>query len=56
MYVIQPDKYIACSACEALCPAGAVQENGGAYAIDPDTCIGCGTCAAGCPMAAIEEK
>ncbi|MDR0314662.1 MAG: 4Fe-4S binding protein [Oscillospiraceae bacterium] len=47
------DTCIACGACEADCPVGAISE-GDIYVIDPDTCIDCGACESTCPTGAIE--
>ncbi len=48
-YVINTDECIACGACEAECPEGAISEVNGAYMIDPAKCSECGTCADVCP-------
>ncbi|MGI6264801.1 MAG: DUF362 domain-containing protein [Acutalibacteraceae bacterium] len=45
------DECIACGACAAECPVGAIAE-GDKYVIDPDTCIECGACADVCPVGA----
>ncbi|NMC79004.1 MAG: 4Fe-4S binding protein, partial [Chloroflexi bacterium] len=37
-YVINTDECIACGACEAECPEGAISEVNGAYMIDPAKC------------------
>lgn len=47
------DSCVACGACEATCPVGAITEGDGKYVIS-DECVECGACAAGCPMGAIE--
>ncbi|MDR2655478.1 MAG: 4Fe-4S binding protein [Oscillospiraceae bacterium] len=54
-YVIS-DECIACGACEAECPTGAISEGGGKYIIDPGACISCGACAAVCPVGAPNEE
>jgi NAD-dependent dihydropyrimidine dehydrogenase PreA subunit len=53
MYKIT-DACIACGACAATCPAGAIVEKDGAYVIT-DACLDCGACASGCPAGAIIE-
>lgn len=50
-YVIS-DECIACGACAADCPVGAISEGDGKYEINPDTCIDCGTCESVCPIGA----
>lgn len=50
------DACIACGACEAQCPVGAISMGDGKFEINPDLCISCGACAAQCPVAAIEEE
>ena len=50
-YVITDD-CIACGACAADCPVGAIAEGDGKYVIDADTCIDCGNCAETCPVSA----
>lgn len=46
------DDCIACGACAAGCPVGAISEGDGKYVIDADTCIDCGACAGTCPVGA----
>ena len=53
-YVISDD-CIACGACAADCPVGAISEGDGKYDIDADTCIDCGACAGSCPVGAAQE-
>ena len=43
---------IACGACAADCPVGAISEGDGKYEINPDACIECGLCASTCPVGA----
>ena len=43
---------IACGACAADCPVGAISEGDGKYEINPDECIECGACAETCPVSA----
>ena len=49
------DECIACGACAAECPVGAISEGDGKYVIDADVCVSCGSCAEQCPNEAIEE-
>ncbi len=53
-YVIS-DECIACGACAAECPVGAISEGDGKYVIDPDVCVSCGACAGTCPVGAPQE-
>ena len=52
------DECIACGACEAECPVGAISEGDPIYSIDPDVCVECEghydspQCAEVCPVEA----
>ena len=46
------DDCIACGACEAECPVGAISEQDGKMVIDADACLECGACAGVCPVGA----
>ena len=46
---------IACGACQAECPVGAISE-GDIYKIDADLCRDCGTCADTCPVGAPQPQ
>ncbi len=46
---------VACGACEAQCPVGAISMGDGQFVIDADKCIDCGSCAGQCPVGAIAE-
>lgn len=46
------DECLACGACEAECPAEAIQAGDSVYVIDPEKCTECGSCADVCPVAA----
>ncbi len=50
------DECLACGACEAQCPVGAISMGDGKYEINADECISCGACEAQCPAGAISEK
>ncbi len=49
------DECVACGACAASCPVGAIAEAGAKFEIDENVCVSCGTCAEGCPVSAISE-
>ena len=50
------DACVACGACEAQCPVGAISMGDGKFEIDAEKCIDCGSCAAQCPTASIAQK
>ena len=50
------DSCVACGACEAQCPVGAISMGDGKFEIDAEKCIDCGSCAAQCPTASIAQK
>ena len=50
---INAEECIACGACEAECPEGAISEKDGVYWIDPEICQDCGDCVAVCPVECI---
>ena len=54
-YVIK-DACIACGACEAECPVGAITAGDGKYVIDAEACISCCACAGACPVGAPVEE
>ena len=54
-YVIS-DECIACGACAAECPVGAISEADGKRVIDAAACASCGACASACPTEAIAEE
>ena len=49
------DACVACGACEAQCPVGAISMGDGKFEIDAEKSIDCGSCAGGCPVGAIEQ-
>lgn len=50
------DACIACGACAADCPVGAISEGDGKFVIDENACIDCGACANNCPVDAPQQK
>ena len=46
------DECLACGACEAECPVGAISCGDGKYVIDADTGVECGACEGVCPVGA----
>ncbi|MFN3595366.1 MAG: 4Fe-4S binding protein [Thiobacillaceae bacterium] len=44
-----------CSACLAVCPAGAIHSDKESVSIEPHLCQGCGTCALVCPTGAVRH-
>jgi len=47
---------VACGACEAQCPVGAISMGDGKFEIDAEKCIDCGSCAGQCPVSAIAPE
>lgn len=43
---------VGCGGCVAVCPAGALQKQGGAVRWQPQSCVGCDRCLAVCPHSA----
>lgn len=54
-HTISADDCIACGACEAECPSGAISEGNGYYVIDAAICTDCGSCFEVCPSGAISK-
>jgi len=53
---IDPDKCVACGACESVCPEGAIKMGDSAYLIVAAKCADCGQCAGECPNEAISAR
>ena len=53
MAFVISDACVACGACEAQCPVGAISMGDGKF--DPAKCIDCGSCAGACPTGAISQ-
>ena len=52
--VVDTSGCVACGACEAICPRGAIAVWRGSYArVDAARCVGCGLCARECPASTI---
>lgn len=49
------DACVACGACEAQCPVGAISMGDGKFEIDASKCIDCGSCAGACPTGSISQ-
>lgn len=47
---------VACGACEAQCPVGAISMGDGKFEIDDAKCIKCGSCESQCPVGAISQE
>ena len=54
-HIIDKDECIACGACEAECPEGAITEDDGYYVIDAELCADCGDCVEVCPVDCISK-
>ena len=54
--IIDKDKCIACGACVAVCPTGAISLDTGKAEIDQDKCVACGACIGECPVEAISRE
>jgi len=50
--VVDPDKCVACGACESECSVGAITIEDVAV-IDANKCVECGACVDACPQGAI---
>ena len=49
------DACVACGACEAQCPVGAISMGDGKFEINADMCIDCGSCAGQWPPGVIAQ-
>lgn len=55
--VVEQKVCVACGACEAVCPRGAIAVFRGCYAqVDTAACVGCGICAKSCPGECISVR
>lgn len=55
MAFVISDACVACGACEAQCPVGAISMGDGKFEIDATKCIDCGSCAGTCPTGSISQ-
>ena len=55
MAFVISDACVACGACEAQCPVGAISKGDGKFEIDATKCIDCGYCAGTCPTGSISQ-
>ena len=53
---LEKKRCVACGACIAVCPRGAISIIKGCYAKTGEKCVGCGLCARACPVGCIEIK
>ena len=55
--LVNQARYVACGACEGVCPREAISVYRGMYASASEArCIGCGKCAKVCPAGCVELK
>ncbi len=54
--VVNPELCVGCSACENICPAGAIKISGNVARIDNSKCRKCGACIDACPVEAITYR
>lgn len=54
--VVDKNTCIACEACIAICPVGAIEMKDGKADINKDTCVSCGACVSECPVEAISSE
>jgi len=52
-YSVDQELCTGCGTCIELCPAEAIESNGGVAVIDDYLCILCGACQANCPQNAV---